>query len=120
MCSSLSVDLLCLFCRSQVLEQSLAWLRSEAVVHSEAAATALAAVAMLQELPSSQARIALPCHHCHAACMLIRCCARAVRESPSGNGVVMYVVSRLLSAAVKRCRCWRPSWTLRGSGCCQL
>ena len=50
------VDLPCLRCRSQVLEQSLAWLRSEAVVHSEAAAAALAAVALLQELPSSQVR----------------------------------------------------------------
>ena len=66
-------DLPRLCCRSQVLEQSLAWLRSEAVVHSGAAATALAAVALLQELPSSQVRpgLALPPPCCmHAGQML--------------------------------------------------
>ena len=78
--SLLLLDLLCLCRRSQVLEQSLAWLRSESVVHSEAAATALAAVALLQELPSSQVCPASPCHHCHILSMLSMCCAGAVQE----------------------------------------
>ena len=47
-------------------------------MHSEAAATALAAVALLQELPTSQVRTVLPCNHCHIVCMLARCYAEAM------------------------------------------
>ena len=44
-------------CRSQILEQSRQWLSSEASVHCVAAATALAAVASLEDLDSHKVRI---------------------------------------------------------------